>query len=330
MKIVESTLAGRPERMTLRAATRGSPLALWQAEHIATLLIAERPGLSVELVAIETEGDRRQDAPIAEIGGKGVFAVEIQRAVDDGRADFAVHSAKDLAPITTPGLALACFAPRGDARDAMVGSTIADLPHGAVVATGSQRRRAHLAHLRPDLAFVELRGNMAARLSKIPSGGAIVVAAAAFIRLGLDEHLTEILDVDVLVPQVGQGAIAVECRADDHRTHELLSAIDDSLTRRCVTAERAFLAELGGDCELPAGAHATLNADSNIMLSAMLATDGAATGRLERHTEVGSDPEHLGRSVALHLMGSIDKAKRRDAFAMRRRSDDSSEPTSHR
>jgi len=274
------------------------------------MLVAARPGLSVELVVIETEGDRRQDVPIAEIGGKGVFAVEIQRAVVDGRADFAVHSAKDLAPVTAPGLALACFPSRRDARDAMVGSTIADLPDGAVVATGSQRRRAHLAHQRPDLTFVELRGNMAARLGKIPDGGAIVVAAAAFIRLGLDAHLTEILDVDVLVPQVGQGAIAVECRADDHRTNQLLLAVDDSLTRRCATAERAFLAQLDGDCDLPAGAHATLNADSNVVLSAMLATGGTSTGLPERDTEVGSDPEHLGRTAALHLMGSIDKTRR--------------------
>ncbi|CAN5725495.1 hydroxymethylbilane synthase [soil metagenome] len=280
---------------------------MWQAEHVAARLAAANPRLSVELVPIGTEGDSRQDVPIAEIGGKGVFAVEIQRAVADGRADFAVHSAKDLPPATVSGLTLACLPSRGDARDAMVGSTIADLADGAVVATGSQRRRAHLAHLRPDLTFVELRGNMATRLSKVPSGGAIVVAAAAFTRLGLYGYLTELLDVDVMIPQVGQGAIAVECRSDDHDTHRLLSAIDHSVTRRCVTAERAFLAQLGGDCDLPAGAHATLDTNANIVLSAMLATNGTASGQLQQHTEVGPEPDQVGRTAALHLIDAIDK-----------------------
>ena len=300
-----STRALRASPLVLRAATRRSPLALWQAEHVVARLVAAHPGLSVELVALETEGDQRQDVSISSLGGKGAFSVEIQRAVAEGYADFAVHSAKDLPPVTADGLLLACIPERGDPRDAMVGSTIDDLEHGATVATGSQRRRAHLAHLRPDLRFVELRGNMATRLGKIPPGGAIVVASAAFARLGLDEHLTQIIDVAVMIPQVGQGALAIECRTDDQQTQDLLAVIEDDATRRCVNAERAFLAELGGDCDLPTGAHAQLDGDAKITVSAMLATNGTATSQLERHTAKGTDPDLLGRAVARHLKHSI-------------------------
>jgi hydroxymethylbilane synthase len=295
----------KSEGLVLRAATRRSPLALWQAEHVAGLLVAAHRGLLVQSVALETEGDQRQDLPISAIGGKGAFSVEIQRAVLDGRADFAVHSAKDLPPVAAAGLVVACIPLRGDPRDALVGSTIEQLPHQATVATGSQRRRAQLAHIRPDLKFVELRGNMATRLAKTPRGGAIVVAAAAFGRLGLDRHLTQIFDVEVMIPQVGQGAIAIECRADDQQTRDLLAVIEDEASRRCVNAERAFLAELGGDCELPAGAHAQLCGDNDIVLSAMLAKDGTASGRLERHSITGSDPALLGRTAALHLNHAI-------------------------
>ena len=192
----------------LRAATRGSALARWQTDYVAALLSDAHPGLRVEVVVVDTEGDRRLDVPISAFGGKGVFAKEVQAAVLDGRADLAVHSAKDLPAVTVDGLVLAAVPERGDARDALVGSTLADLPDGAVVATGSQRRRVQLAALRPDLRFAELRGNMQTRLAKAADHDAIVVAAVAFERLGLAEHLADVLAVDLMVPQVSQGALA--------------------------------------------------------------------------------------------------------------------------
>lgn len=292
----------------LRAATRRSPLALWQAEHVAALLAAAHPGLTVELVGLETEGDQRFDVPISEIGGKGVFAKEVQQAVLAGRADFAVHSAKDLPAVTVEGLTLASVPARGDARDALVGATLDALPEGATVATGSQRRRVQLARLRPDLVFTELRGNMATRLAKVPDGGAIVVAAAAFQRLGLEEHLSEVFAVHRMIPQVGQGALAIECRADDEATERLLAAVEHPPTRHRVDAERAFLAELGGDCDLPAGAHARFEGvqDAGVLiLDAFLATAGDAAARMERHQASGDDAESLGTSVARHLRAAL-------------------------
>ncbi len=279
---------------TLRAATRGSPLARWQAEHVAALLAAAHPGVAVELVVVDTQGDRRLDVPIWELGGKGVFAKEVQAAVLDRRADLAVHSAKDLPSVTPPGLVLASIPERGDVRDALVGSTLADLPIGAEVATGSLRRQAQLGALRPDLRFVGLRGNMQTRLAKATDHDAIVVAATAFDRLGLAEHLAERLPIDVVLPQVGQGALAVECRADDAEVLALLAAIEHAPTRHCVDAERAFLLELGGDCSLPAAAHATLDAAGALTVEGRLAAVDGST--VLRHT--GPD----GAAVARHLL----------------------------
>lgn len=292
----------------IRAATRGSPLALWQATHVAGLLTAAAPGLDVEIVVVDTEGDRRLDVPISSFGGKGVFAKEVQAAVLDGRADFAVHSAKDLPSVSVPGLVLASVPERGDPRDALVGGTIASLPNGATVATGSQRRRVQLAALRPDLVFTELRGNMQTRLSRVPEGGAIVVAAVALQRLHLADHIAEVISPDELVPQVGQGALGIECRADDEPVRGLLQMIEHGPSRRRVDAERAFLAELGGDCDLPAGAHATFVDDVGdvavegaLRLSAFLATDGTARADVVRSRQMGEDPVALGTQVAKDL-----------------------------
>jgi hydroxymethylbilane synthase len=278
----------------LRIATRGSELALWQARHVATLL-----GGGCELVVVETTGDQRLDQPIWELGGKGVFVKEVQRAVLDGRADLAVHSAKDLPSDTPDGLLLAAVPERGDARDALVGSTLAGLPEGATVATGSRRRQVQLAGLRPDLAFVGLRGNMATRLAKAAEVDAIVVAAVALERLGLAHHLAETFGVDVLVPQVGQGALAVECRSNDRATLAALVAIEHGPSRAAVDAERAFLATLGGDCDLPAGAHATVD-DGWLTLTGVLAADESAP--VARHTASGGDPLALGAEVASRLL----------------------------
>jgi hydroxymethylbilane synthase len=272
---------------------------LWQAEHVAELLRREVPGLAVELVAMTTEGDRRTDRPLAEIGGKGVFAKEVQAAVLEGRADLAVHSAKDLPALTPDGLLIAAVPPRGDARDALVGAALDSIPEGGVVATGSARRRVQLGSLRPDLRFAELRGNMATRLDRARGFDAIVVAAAAMDRLGWLDRVAEILDEEVLVPQVGQGALAVEARADDPATLELLAALDHEQSRTCVAAERAFLQELGGDCTLPAGAHAVLDGGGSMVVTGVL---GGLDGEpLRRTLRRGDDPLDLGRSLAVAL-----------------------------
>jgi len=284
---------------TLRAATRGSPLAIWQTEHIAALLQAIDADVAVELVVVDTQGDRRLEVPIWELGGKGVFAKEVQAAVLDGRADLAVHSAKDLPSVPVPGLVLAAVPERGDPRDALVGSTLAGLGSGAVVATGSLRRQVELRRHRPDLGFASLRGNMQTRLAKAANHDAIVVAATALDRLGLADHIAERLDIETMLPQVGQAALAVECRDDDVELRSLLARIEHDPTRRCVDAERAFLAELGGDCSLPAGAHARLDGSGGLILRAFLAS--ADGDRMLRSEADGRDAT-VGSLVARELL----------------------------
>ena len=288
--------------MVLRAATRASALARCQTRIVAGLL-AEACEVATEPVAVSTTGDRQADTPIHAMGGKGVFVKEVQAAVLDGRADIAVHSAKDLPSSTPEGLVLAAVPERGDPRDALVGCRLADLPAGATVATGSARRQAQLAGLRPDLAFAELRGNIATRLQKAAGFDAIVMASVALQRLGLDPDVLDVLDPELFVPQVGQGAIAVECRAGDEETRQALSTIEHPPSRRAVDAERGFLAELGGDCSLPAGAHATAtDAGGDLELTGLVASIDGAT--LIRHTRNGRDPTTLGRAVARHLLDS--------------------------
>lgn len=240
----------------LRLATRGSAQATAQAQAVADALTDAHPGLQVTLVFVDTIGDQRTDVPLHTIGGQGVFVKEVQRAVLDGHADFAAHSAKDLPSVVADGLQLAAFCARRDPRDALVGRRLADLPEGATVASGSVRRRAQLAAVRPDLQFVELRGNIPTRLGKLPDGGALVMAVAALQILGLTDRIAEILPTDTFVPSPGQGCVALECRADDASTADLLAAVDHHATRLDVEAERAFLAELGTGCSLPVAAHA--------------------------------------------------------------------------
>jgi hydroxymethylbilane synthase len=258
---------------TLRLATRGSAQATAQAQAVADALTAAHPGLNVELVFVETLGDQRTDVPLHTIGGQGVFVKEVQRAVLDGAADFAAHSAKDLPSVTGAGLRLAAFCARRDPRDALVGARLEDLARGATVASGSVRRRAQLAAVRPDLRFVELRGNIATRLGKQPAGGALVMAVAALQILGLTERIAEALPVETFVPSPGQGCVALECRAGDEATAGLLAAVDHGPTRAAVEAERAFLAELGTGCSLPVAAHATGD-----RLRGFLAAPGAVLG----------------------------------------------------
>lgn len=238
----------------LRLATRGSPQASAQATAITTA-ISQATGRDVELIVVETTGDVRADVPLHTIGGQGVFVKEVQTAVLDGRADLAAHSAKDLPTVATEGLMIGAFAERRDPRDALVGRPLDSLASGATVATGSVRRRALLRRVRPDLEFIELRGNIGTRLTKIPDDGAIVMAVAALEILGLTDRIAEALPIDEFVPAVGQGCVAVECRLGDDGTRAALAAIDHEVTRRSVEIERAFLAELGSGCSLPVGAH---------------------------------------------------------------------------
>lgn len=263
----------------LRVATRGSALARWQAERVVARLQDCLGDRGAELVVIETTGDQRADEPLHAIGGTGVFVKEVQAAVLAGQADVAVHSAKDLPAQSFPGLVLAAIPERADPRDALVGSTLADLPTGAVVATGSVRRRAQLAHLRPDLGFAELRGNIPTRLERAAGFAAIVVAAAALDRLDLSSRIAERLDPAVMVPQVAQGALAVECRVDDQATIAQLQTINDPTAERAVVAERAFLAELGSGCSLPIGAYAQIEGADVVITGILSSYDGRVVYR---------------------------------------------------
>jgi len=280
----------------LRIATRSSPLALWQAHRVAELL-----GRRCEIVPMETLGDLMIDRPIHELGGQGVFVKEVQAALVSGAADLAVHSAKDLpSGPAPPGLVLACVPERGDVRDCLVGRALDDLDQGARVATGSVRRRAQLMVLRPDLVFVELRGNMATRLAKVPDGGAVVAAFAALERLGWADQAAVVLEPEVLLPQVAQGALAVECRADDDEALTRLSAIEDARARRCVDAERAFLAAIGSGCDLPVGALATEGVDGLRLRALIAAEDGAWVARGET---TNGDPGALASRLLMETGG---------------------------
>jgi hydroxymethylbilane synthase len=279
----------------LRIATRGSRLARWQAERVAALL-----GGDVELVIVSTTGDQRTDVPIWTIGGTGVFVKEVQQAVLEGRADLAVHSAKDLPSETAAGLVLAAVPERADPRDALVGTRLADIPAEGRIGTGSVRRQAQLAALRPDLRFESIRGNIETRVAKAAELDAVVVAMAALERLGLGDRAAEVLEPSAMLPQIAQGALAVECRADDRAAAALLAAIDNRAAHRAVDAERAFLRQLGGGCDLPCGALADAGPDGTVALEVLLATLDGKTVLRARHE--GPDPEAVGAEAARILL----------------------------
>jgi hydroxymethylbilane synthase len=286
----------------LRLATRGSPLALRQTELVAQLLRDRHADLEVEVVVVRTRGDDLS-APLDQIGGQGVFVTEVEATVAGGRADAAVHSAKDMTSTMAPGLVLAAVPPRADARDGLVGCALADLPPGGLIATGSARRRAQLANARPDLSFTEIRGNMERRVSRGEDGSvsAVVVAVAAMERLGWMHRLSDILDPFDVLPQAGQGAIAVQCRTDDDLTRALLATVDDAPSHRAVVAERSVLAGLGGSCTVPVGAWAQTTAGSPALhVHGLVASgDGRVVVRMSRH---GDDPELVGAEVAHALL----------------------------
>jgi hydroxymethylbilane synthase len=287
---------------SFRLATRGSPLALHQTELIADALRQSHPSLEIDVLVVRTQGDELA-APLDQIGGTGVFVTEVEAAVADGRADAAVHSAKDMTSTMRADLVLAAVPPRADARDGLVGCALADLPPGGLIGTGSARRRAQLAYARPDLSFTEIRGNMERRVSRGEDGSvsAVVVAVAAMERLGFLHRLTDILDPIVMLPQAGQGAIAVQCRADDTATRSLLSGIDDARSHRAVRAERAVLAGLGGSCTVPVGAWAEqVPGSTELRVHGLLATgDGRVLIRMARQ---GDAPELVGTAVARALL----------------------------
>jgi len=249
----------------IRIGTRGSPLALAQANMVRAAL-ARAHGVAedaIEITVIRTTGDTIQDRPLSDVGGKGLFTKEIEQALIDGTVDLAVHSAKDMVTVLPAGLVLAACLPREDARDVLVSraaKSIAELPQGATVGTASLRRQAQLKMLRPDLAVVPLRGNVETRLKKIAEGvaDATILALAGLKRLGLERAAAAVLEPDAFLPAVGQGAIGLETRANDDTTRQLIAPINDPATLTAVTAERAFLAVLDGSCKTPIAGHARI------------------------------------------------------------------------
>jgi hydroxymethylbilane synthase len=285
----------------IRIGTRGSALALWQAEHVRDRLLAL--GHAVELRVITTTGDRVLDRRLDSVGGKGAFLKEIEETMQAGEIDLAVHSLKDV-PVELPrGLSLCAILERADPRDALLsaGPRLADLPAGATVGTTSLRRQALLRALRPDLALADLRGNVDTRIRRLREGrfDAILLAMAGLTRLGRAGEVTEPLDPRQFVPAPGQGAIALECRDADTAVREAVAPLDHAPSARAVGAERAFLAALGGGCNVPLGAHAFAVDGELELVGFVAASDGPALLRGERH---GSAPEALGRALAEDLL----------------------------
>ena len=291
---------------TLRIATRKSPLALWQTEHVADRLRAAHPGLAVELVPLSTRGDEVLDRSLAAIGGKGLFLKELELAMQRGEADCAVHSLKDVPMELEPGFALAAILARADHADAFVSNRfdgIGALPPGACVGTSSLRRQAQLRALRPDLQLRDLRGNVNTRLAKLDAGeyDAIVLACAGLQRLGFDARIRSRLDAPGWLPAPAQGAIAIECRAGDDTVAALCASLDDAATRACVGAERAMNQALHGSCHVPVAAYARRDGD-RLWLQGLVGS--AADGRSVRADGEGRVDAHerLGREVAEALL----------------------------
>jgi len=286
--------------MQLTFATRPSALARWQTARVIQLLQAAHPGLECSEYVITTTGDRVLDRPLPEIGGKGLFTSELEDALRSSKVHAAVHSLKDLPVEDTPGIVVAAIPEREVAHDVLVsadGSTISNLPEGARVGTCSLRRTAQLLARRPDLTILPLRGNVDTRVKKVLNGeyDAIVLAQAGLTRLGLQAHISEVFPLEVMLPAPGQGALAVQCRADDAETIELLAAIHDPLTEAAVGAERAFLSSLGGGCSLPVAAFAEKNNGQIILTGAVISADGKQAIRL---SAVDKDPNELGERLA--------------------------------
>jgi hydroxymethylbilane synthase len=285
----------------LKLGTRGSALARRQAEIVIETLI----GATIELVIVQTEGDRRTEAPLEEIGGEGVFVKDIERRLLGGEIDIAVHSLKDMPARDPEGLIIGAVLPRADARDALVardGLTLEQLPVGAHVGTDSKRRATQLLALRPDLRIESIRGNVDTRIGKVTAGDydAAVLAVAGLARLGILERASQVFTTEEMLPACGQGILAVQCRADDAEVLRTLSAVDDASTRAAADAERAFLRRLGAGCRLPVGAYAEMTGD-NLFIRAFVADD---TGRVRAGSSKGpvSAASRAGDMLAARLM----------------------------
>lgn len=280
--------------------SRPSKLARWQTEHVLQLLQSAWPGLACRMVTLLTEGDKTLDRPLPEIGGKGVFTAELETALRSGEIDLAVHSLKDLPVDNAAGLCIGAVSQRADARDVLVsanGKTLSQLPLGARVGTSSLRRQAQIKAARPDLNILPLRGNVDTRLRKALQGDydAIILAAAGMERLDLGPHITQYLPLEVMLPAPGQGALAIQCRADDSELLKLLQPLHDLITARAVTAERAFLSGLGGGCSAPVAAYAKDDGSLIAITGLVASTDGQ---RVIRVSASGEDPQALGQDLA--------------------------------
>lgn len=290
----------------LRIATRKSPLALWQTEHVADLLRAAHPGIEIHLIPLSTRGDEQLDRSLAAIGGKGLFLKELELAMERGEADCAVHSLKDVPMSLEPGFMLPAILTRADSADAFISNTfenISALPMGAHVGTSSLRRRAQLLRLRPDLRVSDLRGNVNTRLAKLDDGqyDAIILACAGMQRLGMDTRIRSRLDAPEWLPAPAQGAIAIECLESAIEMASMLAVLDDAQTRLCVEAERAANRALGGSCHLPIAVLATLEGER---LHVQGLVGDAETGTCVRAEVSGSagEAEALGNAVAEGLL----------------------------
>ncbi|WP_239992404.1 hydroxymethylbilane synthase [Rhodopila globiformis] len=320
--MIQAAEVAQPGRLSghralpLRVGTRGSPLALWQTRHFIEVLSGVCPelrdgGLQEQIIA--TTGDAVLDRPLADIGGKGLFAKEIHEALLDGRVDFAVHSLKDLETELPRGVVLACTLKREDPRDALIlgarcgaaadGDPLAVLPLGAVVGTSSVRRQAQLLHRRPDLTVVGMRGNVQTRLGKLRDGqcDATTLALAGLRRLGLDLPTIAVLEPEMMVPAAGQGIVGVTVRAKDADLLALLAAIEDAEARAAATAERSLLQELDGSCRMPIGGHARLLADGRLTLTGMVARADGSFLLTRSLTGRPADAERLGQTLGTSL-----------------------------
>ncbi len=290
----------------IRIATRKSPLALWQAEHVQQELEKKHPDLQVELVPMSTQGDRFLSAPLSQIGGKGLFMKELEQAILEDRADIAVHSMKDVTADFPSGLQLSVIMEREDPRDAFISnkySSLSELPENAVVGTSSVRRQCQLRKLRPDLELKDLRGNVGTRLGKLDDGqyDAIILATAGIKRLGLAERISEYISTDVLLPAVGQAAIGIETRENDPQTIELISCLEHSATASRISAERAASKKLYGGCQLPIAAFAELKNDVINMQGLVGKVDGTEIITADIKGDV-KDAESLGEQLAEQLL----------------------------
>lgn len=290
----------------LRIATRQSPLALWQAEHIRIALLKHHPHLHVELLPMTTSGDKLLGSPLAQFGGKGLFVKELEQALLDKRADIAVHSMKDLPVLCPDGLEIAIICERDDPRDAFVSNQyqqLADLPSNAIVGTTSMRRRSQLLALRPDLKVEPLRGNVNTRLAKLDAGqyDAVILAVAGLIRLGFENRIKQYLTIDHFLPAVAQGALGIECRSDDQALKNLISTLDHAPTRACILAERSMNAALGGGCQVPIAAYATISHEQLKLQGLVAKLDGSVIIRAHA-TGAISQAEKIGQEVAADLI----------------------------